>query len=847
MDNLNYTNLTYTELKQGLVSRMSQDPRFSNFTESELNTVLLEIFAATTDFTNYYIGRRAEESFLDSAKLRSSVVMLSKMLGYVVQRPIPSTTSIQVKIKSGTLGQIFTLPKGTSFSYNGNSYVLKDTISYTITQDDVNNFATDPSYVIILEFYDINDKGILKASDEIEDSNKIPVYLIQGEFKTFEVAPTNNNQLNTRFQTYKIFDKDFSNVFGTEDYGYDNSTGYIDVTSNYTRVGVGENESEAFADDMSVFGASGEFYIDRRSFLNDATINMLSATGTGATTKYCVVRTAIDDNVEILFADDSIGKIGPKNNESLFVRYFSTKGSFANEVGAAGKMIQCQSSNFGTGFGTANVDFYLRKNITGGADKESIESIKVNSPGIFYSLDRCVSSKDYVNFLKTLTSPINVKNAIAWGEQEETKDGNVSNLKMFNVVLFSILGEMYHKDQDVYTRLSNSTDSYTLTANNQWFNLLVASDSVTPLRDDNFDAEQDVGLVYSKLKNRSQVTVKNVYISPIIKDLKITGYIYLNPLADRIKTNQKITDAVYGYLNENADFDTSVYISKLIEIIESFSEVKHADIKLISNLENYQDADSFYVTSDSLAFSATSASYSTDPIGKVYNSKINEREVSSPELVSCYSLYLSQLSKFTSAYSDGTKQAIIMAMPGLETKTFKIDPALNGNQNFVRTELVWPSNNIWNKKNCSYGSAIDSSTDIITNFVPSERNFYIGMMKCVYEKLKSLGISQDSVNTINEKLEAYYSNSGQCIGCSLRTIKNEVTQSSSNVYNSNPIEIQDFLDTNFEIVCDMFRNSFINSLQNSVLDAYSNASLFSMKNEIVRIKAPDLSQYVYYK
>jgi hypothetical protein len=51
------------------------------------------------------------------------------------------------------------------------------------------------------------------------------------------------------------------------------------------------------------------------------------------------------------------------------------------------------------------------------------------------------------------------------------------------------------------------------------------------IKDAKKETLEDVGLVYEKLKSRSQVTTKNVYIAPIIKDLKIGGYVYLNVLA----------------------------------------------------------------------------------------------------------------------------------------------------------------------------------------------------------------------------------------------------------------------------------------------------------------------------
>jgi len=843
---------------------MSQDPRFSNFTESQLYSVLVEIFAATTDFTNYYIGRRAEESFLDSAKLRSSVIMLSKMLGYIIQRPIPATTSIQIKIKTKGVGAspVLTIPRGTVFSFNGLNFILKNSVTYTLSQTDINNFSTNPNYYILLEFSDKNNIGVLKPTEQLSDEDKNPIYLIQGDLITYELAPSDNDQLNTRYQTYKISDKTFSNLFGSEDYGYDVSTGNVDVTSNFTRVGVSNSVVTAFANSSSQadFNNSGEFYIDRRSFLNDATYDGLSARNSGSSSKYCVVRTTMDDSVEVLFADDNIGKIGPNsNNQYLYVKYLSTKGAAANQIGVAGKLIYSQATSFGS-FNSSEIEFYLRKNITGGSDIETIDSMKVNAPGIFYSLDRCVSSKDYVNFLKTLTSPINVKNAIAWGEQEETADKIIPNIKMFNVVLFSILGSMYHKSNsngvEQYDSLAGDEDFYKLLADNNWFDLLVAGDSVTPLRDENYESNvtlEDVGLVYSKLKSRSQVTTKNVYIAPIIKDLKIGGYIYLNALADRVKTDTKIKNAVYAYLDENADFDIPVYVSNLIELIESFPEVHHADIKLVSNDEFYQDAATHNISSS--ATFDDMGSYDADPVGKIYREVSNDRSISSPYYISSQDIYTSSLSSYLSAYSENTKQAIVLLLPQLETATFKLDPKENGSLRLVSTEIVWPSENVWNKKFCRIAVDGDYDVDLVRNFVPSERNFYLGMMKPVYDKMKKIATGNNS-NLVMDYLEGYISNYDNCAGCSMKQlskIKSIVDVDSifgkdlSPIYNADPLEVSDFINTKFADVVEIFRNSFITDIHNGMLDSYTNAVNYTIKNEIVRVKAPELSQYVYYR
>jgi hypothetical protein len=96
-----------------------------------------------------------------------------------------------------------------------------------------------------LEFYDKTNVGVLNTNNLISDENKVPVYLIQGDMVTYDLAPLDNPQINTRYQTYKISDKGFSNLFGSEDYGYNSSTGVIYVTNNLTRVGVSPSISTA--------------------------------------------------------------------------------------------------------------------------------------------------------------------------------------------------------------------------------------------------------------------------------------------------------------------------------------------------------------------------------------------------------------------------------------------------------------------------------------------------------------------------------------------------------------------------------------------------------------------------
>jgi hypothetical protein len=85
-----FGGLSYDDFLDAIRNKLTSDPRFDNFRESAIAATILEIIAAGSDFTNYYLERRTAESYLDTAKLKSSAILLSRLLGYVVTRPEPA-------------------------------------------------------------------------------------------------------------------------------------------------------------------------------------------------------------------------------------------------------------------------------------------------------------------------------------------------------------------------------------------------------------------------------------------------------------------------------------------------------------------------------------------------------------------------------------------------------------------------------------------------------------------------------------------------------------------------------------------------------------------------------------
>jgi len=751
-NDLKYTSLTVDDILKQVYDRFLKNPdkssnhKFDNFRESAIAQTLIEIFAGTVDITNYYIQRRAEECYFDTAQLKSSVISLSRMFGYVMNRKEPSRAKIRMIIEGNIEDNQVQIPYYSKFSYDGNPYVLVNTMTYRIPNE---------TYKLM------NDESVITIDKDSFDNT---IDIVQGTIKEKVFLGATNSQINAPFQIYKIEDKDFSNVYGDKDFFYN------DVTQVY----VGENKITS--DDNT----NTRFKIDRRSLLNWETIN---TSDLSKSQSVCVIRTSTDGFVEILFGDgnDNVntltnptasggfarkGALTRKDN--IYVQYLACEGKSTNKNGVIGDKVDFSGKIFNSNGKdiTSKISFELISNIYGGADDESMDSIKYSAPKIYYSLDRLVTKGDYIAYLKSLTSPIDIKNAVAWGEQEERDLAfKFALAKMFNVTLFSVTGSLYdtvssphvpktgesyddvvldlnyspyefqtqgyfnvYVIQEMVNQLNRyrlqtefyevigevintSIDDYARTIKNslqnlssirlnfkytsdkhqftsniisdgyveiKGFNNITASgeDYLKALADkintalvefkdyrgnkvdnENFDKVAFIGRgfgsyssalffwdtitennngtfrlrfsdsdekgispcyitefnndditkllnlngsksllvvedvqvnelngkianVVRDLNNRSQVNIKNIYVSPIIHRFNLVGDVYVKPLYDKEDVKNQILDEMYIWLDINADFNKPLYLSNILEIFEKNMGVIHANIRL---------------------------------------------------------------------------------------------------------------------------------------------------------------------------------------------------------------------------------------------------------------------------
>jgi hypothetical protein len=422
----------------------------------------------------------------------------------------------------------------------------------------------------------------------------VDIELIQGEIKEEIVYGSDTDYVGQNFQRYRIADTTFSNLFADNDIGFNSTDGTHDLSVDLTRVAV--SVTNVFdEEELGILADYSDFYTpDSRSLLR--VDSPLTATYVSAV-PICVIKTLPDGTVEIKFgADDFFAKKGLYDvNDNLFVQYLSTLGTEANKIGVVGDRLSTEEQFTSNSIDVSdNLRFTLRKNILGGSDLEDIESIKANAPSVFYSLDRCVSKKDYISYLKSLTSPLNVKNAVAWGEQEEMQTSGIPIRKLMNVCLFSVLGELYDVESDIYNvkMLEGASDNTILSAAflddtyqpyttlpNNYFNVLIKEDATGEINlSTQLPSTSNIKQVLNKLEPRSMITVRPVYITPLVNEFDLVGTVYLRKLSNLNYIRNTINNQIYDWLNTNADFDTDIYISSIIEMIQSNSNVVNANV-----------------------------------------------------------------------------------------------------------------------------------------------------------------------------------------------------------------------------------------------------------------------------
>ena len=336
---LRITELDFDTIKTNLKNYLQSQSEFTDYDFDGAGlSYLLDILAYNTHYQAYYLNMVANESFMDTAITRDSVVSNAKNLGYVPKSRSATKAQVTITIDTGnTTPDQLTLPRGTVFLSN-----LIDGKPY--------NFITIEDIVISKS----NTSFIFDTVD-IYEGNITSTTFVQ------------NNLSNPK------------QIFTLPDSNIDTSTLLVTVT------------------DVSSNTASEVYTL------------VTDATELSTTSPVYYLQEGLGGLYQIYFGGDNVGKSIP-DGSTVSVSYLVTNAYAADSA-----------SSF---VGMSPIGIYPSYTVTtvtnagGGAEKESLDSIKQSAPLSFASQNRLITTNDYKALLQQQYPQ--ASSVSVWGGQEQT-------------------------------------------------------------------------------------------------------------------------------------------------------------------------------------------------------------------------------------------------------------------------------------------------------------------------------------------------------------------------------------------------------------------------------------------
>lgn len=340
---INVSELDFNELKANLIAYMKEQPgafEDYNFEGSAMNTII-DVLSYITHVNSVNANFAINETFLDTAQLRQSVVSHAKLLGYTPRSKNPAVAYVDIELinPTGLFENNVYLPatiyRGTVFT------TVIDSISYNL-------IASDTTTTTISDHEE--GKYIFKN-----------VKLEQGTLvnRTYNYDPSG-------FESYTLSsDNVYTDSLVVDVYDSSTSTNSTTFTKSPNITNITSNSAVYFLEESR----DGHYEIK----FGDGIIGKALEAGNVIQMSYLVV------------GSDSI------NGASIF--------SLAGDIN-----------------GNTNVSITTTQNASGGADAESLESIRFSAPLAFTAQNRAVTPDDYKGIIQNSWGGIDT--LTVWGGED---------------------------------------------------------------------------------------------------------------------------------------------------------------------------------------------------------------------------------------------------------------------------------------------------------------------------------------------------------------------------------------------------------------------------------------------
>ena len=193
---LRVTEFDFDNVKQNLKTFLKGQSEFTDYDfEGSGMNILLDTLAYNTHYLGFNANMLANEMFLDSASLRSSIVSHAKMLGYEVSSPRAPIATINVSLT--TTNATATMSAGTAFN------TTVDGVNYQfVTVSDVTSRNTGSSIPFdSLEIYEGTFTRTKYVVDSQEADQRFMLTDVRADTTTLTVKVQNSTS-DTTTTTY---------------------------------------------------------------------------------------------------------------------------------------------------------------------------------------------------------------------------------------------------------------------------------------------------------------------------------------------------------------------------------------------------------------------------------------------------------------------------------------------------------------------------------------------------------------------------------------------------------------------------------------------------------------------
>ena len=336
---LNVTEFDFDEVKSNLKQFLKAQTEFKDYDfEGSGMSALLDVLAYNTHYLGFNANMLANEMFLDSASLRSSIVSHAKTLGYIPTSATAPKAIIDVTLN--TTATTATMDAGTVFttSVGGTDYQF-------VTDSDVT--ASNIGSGITFNNVPVYEGTYVTTRYTVDSSDVDQRFLLR------------NNRADTVTLTVKVQNSSSDTTLNT----YTQATDITQVETNSKVYFLQEVESGLY---------------------------------------------------EVYFGDGVVGAALSDDN-IVILTYIVTNKSDANGASTF--------SNSGAIASVTDISIFTQSSARGGAEPESLKSIKYNAPLDYASQGRCVTAEDYKVYAKKLYS--NAQSVSVFGGESGSYDASL--------------------------------------------------------------------------------------------------------------------------------------------------------------------------------------------------------------------------------------------------------------------------------------------------------------------------------------------------------------------------------------------------------------------------------------